>query len=504
MKNRLIIGVVVFVVSFLGIQISCNNNNQQSKNFPALEMPTNDPGGNTGNAVTIAGSNMQEVKPQAFNIVVQEGTQKIGTNLMQKLQNFDEASNTYHFASNANEIDSLKPGTVTFFEGHSIKRIVSVTNTGNGIDVVTQDALFTEYFKDADIKWNAQINWGEKTTPASTFKITMGNYALAQQPTEKNLEQQLNELNEEKENDKKEDEQKKEIEENGIDVKKGLGMAIPSFDAKEKKFAFEGSIKGWQISVKLQPQGETIGIELTASKGKFINLKAKGLVSHFNNESSIQVKDGKLEQFDMMNKGVNANMQLMFDAEALGEEENVFRLPIGISQMFIVAGIPVAVNVKCIFNIAPVLGEKAKTASSCFLNYNSNTGFKYSNGVTEFSNSSLPKCEIDDGEKKPGAEALGTDQIGVGLGLEFPRFEVGILGKLVVPYAVHKTTLKTFFDPGYFMGNKKDKCFQSSAEMKGSIGVMLNFFGLASYNVNKDVYIKKKELVRKGKCDGDL
>jgi hypothetical protein len=165
---------------------------------------------------------------------------------------------------------------------------------------------------------------------------------------------------------------------------------------------------------------------------------------------------------------------------------------------------PVTFNIKALFNISPVLPEKSKSSASCKVSFNSNSGFSFANGATNSNNSGLQSGDVDKGSLSQGASSKGTDQIGVGLGFEFPRLEVGLLHKVIVPYAVHKTTLKTFFDPGYFMGNKKDKCFQAACEMKGSIGVKLDFFGFASYKYEKDIYVKNKQLEKKGNCDGDL
>jgi hypothetical protein len=157
-----------------------------------------------------------------------------------------------------------------------------------------------------------------------------------------------------------------------------------------------------------------------------------------------------------------------------------------------------------LFNISPSLGDKAKSKASFNVKFNSNNGFSFANGATNTSNSSLNSSEIDKGEEDASTEGPGNEQIGVGLGLEFPRLEVGLLHNVIVPYAVHKTTLKTFFDPGYFMGNKKDKCFQVACDIKGSVGVKLDFFGMLDYKFNKDIYTRNKQLVTKGKCNGDL
>ncbi|MBA2500653.1 MAG: hypothetical protein H0V30_13060 [Chitinophagaceae bacterium] len=81
------------------------------------------------------------------------------------------------------------------------------------------------------------------------------------------------------------------------------------------------------------------------------------------------------------------------------------------------------------------------------------------------------------------AGAMGA---GIGMGLEFPRFEIALLGEIIVPYFVINTQLDTYRPCQ--MGNMKGKLVA---------GLSLSFFR-ASYNAEKELWSAKKRWEREG------
>jgi hypothetical protein len=448
-------GLFIFLCTFLGIQINCSTKNSDSE-YDTTEIENasiefsklDDNVGNTGNRINIANKKMDEVKPTVFTYTPQPNTREISLQEMQQLKSVDSGG-VFHFDSNAVFLDSITAGTTVFFKGHSIKKISTIAKTNGEYTISTSEALFTDFFKDADIAWNGRINWGNTklTARAKPRFFSFGNASYAQE--------------------------------------------MPEMDNQSINVSTE--IKGWNIGVSVQPNSNKLNVEIKAEKAGKCNITGTGFLSRLNQSGTIKAKDGKVEEVELTNDGVQGEMTVTVNARGLGSQVDLVTLPIKIEKMIIVEGIPVFLRLKALLKIYPELKANHNSTAGFKVAYDSKQGFSYKNNNFSTAPSHLLNSALGQSQK---GRTSGKDACGIGVGLELPRFEIGIFDKVIVPYFTNNISVTTYYEQEC---QDCKKCHHVGVQMSGSVGVNLDFFGLASFNASKQIYTKEKKF-RKGKC----
>lgn len=402
------------------------------------------------NTVTIAGRKLEEAdKASITNVVKQTNTNDIKLADMAALES---ASNTQLvFKGSPETLKALKPGQVVLFEGHSIKKISSITESGGKTIVNTTPAKFNEYFKSAKISYSDRLFWTENTIKNARFRVGTRK-AFAQ-----------------------------EITENGVE--------------------FSGSLSGWAISMKLEPEagggGRKLNIELTAKRGNSAGIEAKGFISDFQADSNIDMAESNLNSFNHQHNNLNGELTVKYAFLQLSEIAQI-SIPLEISRTILVNGvIPVTFALKCNLKVFPEVAANSSCQAHLKLTYNGSQGFTYNNR----SLASAGTIGGFDVQRVGDTGSASEGIVGVGVGLEFPRFQIGVFGELVVPYIVNNTAVIAYFESG--LPFVPGPCNEAKLTLKGSAGVNLSAFGL-SYTAATDLYEKKKVFRTPGsKCPED-
>ncbi len=390
-------------------------------------------------------------KPEksTYDVEYTDNTYVVDEEVMESLISSDLKSGVYKFKSDADELLDLKPAEIVFFYGNSVRRVNTVSEEGNEIVVYTEYVTLNEAIKNGTISWENKINWSSDESEMQNASLLMGNEIFAARQTE----------------------------------------------TSEFKIHYEGKIQGWDISVDLVPKDNKLTIDISATKEiagqKVCTISGKGFISQFTNECHFRFTDSNLDNFEMVNHGINGELELKFAAVGLGSETAQLVIPAKIQIPTRVYGIPVSFNLGCNLKIFPEVREGASSQASYKITYDSDMGFKYQNNSAE-ATSKINSYNMDVTGETVSAGVITT---GVGVGLEFPRIEVAVLGEVIVPYFLYNTSITTFYEPG--IASNLPPCQEGKMTIKCVSGVNLNFLG-ANYAFSKDHFTKEKKWQTEG------
>jgi hypothetical protein len=395
--------------------------------------------------------NIPKPDKSIYDVEYTENTEIIKENLMGMLISSDKASGVYRFNEDADDLLDIEPGKVVLFYGHSLRRIKSVQKEGNEIIVYTEYATLNEAIKNGTIAWESEIDWSSDQPEVKNASLLMGDVIFA------------------------------------------------SETSSELKIHFEGKIQGWDINIDLEPKNNKLSIDITGSKSikgqKVCSIQGKGFISKFTNQAEINFANSELENFEFQNNGLKGELEIIFAAVGLGSEIATLEIPAKIKMPTIVYGIPISFNIGCNLKIYPEVKEGASSQASYKITYDSDMGFNFTEGDAQV------KSKINSENMAVTGETVsaGVVAMGVGVGLEFPRFEIGILGEIVVPYFLYNTSVSTFFEPGLL--SNAPPCQEGRMKFKCVSGIDLNFFGV-NYAFSKTHFEKEKKWQTEGsRCE---
>jgi len=389
-----------------------------------------------------------EPDKSTYEVEYTDNTFVVDEEVMESFISSDKKSGVYKFNSDADDLLDLKPGEIVFFYGNSVRRVNNVVETDGEIIVNTEYVTLNEAIKNGTIGWENKIDWSSGQAEVQNASLLIGGDEIFAAQT-----------------------------------------------TSEFKINYKGKIKGWDISLDLVPKNNKLTIDITGTKSiggqKVCTISGKGFISQFTNECHFRFTDSNLENFEMVNHGINGELELKFAAVGLGSQVAQIEIPAKIKIPTRVYGIPVSFNLGCNLKIFPEVAEGASSQASYKITYNSDMGFKFADNSAE-ATSNLNSNNMEVTGETVSAGAITT---GVGVGLEFPRIEVAILGEVIVPYFLYNTSVITFYEPG--IASNLPPCQEGKMTIKCVSGVDLQFFG-ASYAFSKDHF----EKVRKWQTEG--
>ncbi len=386
-----------------------------------------------------------------YDVKYSDNTKIVSTETVDKLISSDKESGVYKFSADADELETLEPGDVVIFAGHSLRKIKNVEQSGDEIIVNTEYATLNEAITDGEISWEKTIDWSESSSNVNTASLIIGDVIYA------------------------------------------------SETKTEFKVHYKGKLQGWDIELELEPDGEKLKIKLTGEKSfngqKVCKITAEGFLSKFKHKTEMSFSGGQLVNFNESNDGLQGELNVNFAAVGVGSDIAYIGIPAKISIPVLIGGvIPVNLNLIATLKIYPEVQQGASSQGSYKLTYNSDMGFEYENGNTKL-NSKLNSQNMDiTGE----TVTAGTVTTGIGVGFEFPRFEVAVLGEIIVPFFLVNISTVNFFEPGILSGVKP--CQQGKLNLKVISGVNLKFLGV-EYNVQKTHFEKERKWNRGPGCD---
>lgn len=396
-------------------------------------------------------------KSEKLQATLQENTTSVSASVLSDLENYNPETGTYTFSGSADEVENLEPGKVVLFETHSLRKIKSVKKEGGKIMVESEYAKLTDYYKEADISYSTPVTWDKAGVAAAKVKVG--------QPIATIIPPLLTSL---------------EGEEEGLHVK------------------IEREIRGWKIEFELTPEaGDKLKIKLTATKERVCSITAEGFISSFTSNAAIQINGGETQHFSYNNDGLEGEVELKFAAVGLGSEIAILEIPAEIERTILVQGIiPVTLRLKANLKIYPEVATGASSQASMKLTYNSNLGFSY-DGSRMNTTGGVTNDNLD----QTGDSNTATAGIaGMGVGVEFPRFEIGILGNTVVPYLLLNTHASSYLSTG-LLDNRP--CHTATLKYAAHAGVTMSFFGIGSINNDYKIAEQEKRWKAEGSHCGD-
>ncbi|QIE60785.1 hypothetical protein G5B37_14840 [Rasiella rasia] len=394
---------------------------------------------------------------ETFTATTQENTASVPLVAMNALVSYTPETGMYVFNKNA-AVSGLKPGSVVLFEGHSLRKITAVKTQGSTIEVQSEFAKLTDYYKDLDLSYTAPINWSDDNSMATTSAHAGMPIATMIHPVS------------------------------------GL-LAPPSTNSRSVKL--KTTVKGWKIEIKIEPDGDKMKLELVGKKGKVCSITAKGNISSFESTSEIRIVNGETQHFSYDNNGLNGEMEVKFAAVGLGSEIAMLEIPAKIEKTILVYGvIPVTLRLKANLKIFPEVAVGSSSQVSMKLKYNSDTGFSYDGSRLTPRGAITGETPEQTGDCNTATPAIA----GMGVGVEFPRFEIGIFGNFVVPYLMVDTTYSTYLSTGLAGG--APPCHLARLKYKAKAGVSMNFLNVASVHNDYTIFDKVKKWTSEGSfCD---
>ncbi|NNM22411.1 MAG: hypothetical protein HKO54_02560 [Flavobacteriaceae bacterium] len=399
-------------------------------------------------------------KEQRFEATMQENTNSVPASEVNHLEAYDEASGTYTFSRKAKSVKDLQPGTVVLFETHSLRKIKSVSEQNGKIVVETDFAKLTEYFKDAEINYSANVNWNDPAT-ASHTKMSIGApYAVMGHPLITSTTQVVHDN--------------------------------PYSELKT-------SINGWKVTLKFTPiEGDRLKIKITAKKGNVCSIVAEGFISDFQSTGNISIANGETQNFSYQNRGLRGEMEVKFSAVGLGSEIAILQIPAKLERTILVYGIiPVTLRLKANLKILPEVAVGSSSQVSMKFTYDSNMGFAFDGSKMN----PIGNMSSENPEQTGDNNTATTGIAGMGVAVEFPRFEIGVLNTVVVPYIVLETTHSSYLSTGLLGG--APPCHLARLKYKGNAGVTMSFFGVGSIHNDYKLFEKTKKWTSEGSHCGD-
>lgn len=435
--RRFSIGFTLLLLIFLQPHFNCNSEKPGGESAKA----------NGNNPLFIREANTAIWSPPSAPDQVLASTIKMKPNAveidesgMQYLEKADQKGGLYIFSDDADKVAKLSKGSFVFFKNHSVRRIVNIEKKDGKLLVRTAKCRFIDVFTDAHLHFKEKYDWRDNSTAMlEQMGFSFGEVAFAQDPISQSL-------------------------------------------------SYEGTLRGYKIKIQLQPEGgRKLNFDISVKRESKANINFRGFITDFENETEVVVADSQLELFRSQNSNLRGEVEVKFAAIELGDEGELVNIPWTMfNRTILISGVPFQFKIKANVKVFPAIPSEASSQGHMKFTYASNTGFNYSGRMLK------PEGNVTQQTFEVLGETLsaGTMGAGIGMGLEFPRFEIASLGEIIVPYFATNTYLDTQLDTyrPCQMGNMKGKLVA---------GLSLSFFG-ASYNAEKEMWSAKKRWEREG------
>lgn len=369
----------------------------------------------------------------ASEVKLQPAAIEVSDENMKYFEKGDMKSGEYIFSSKAADVAKLQPGSFTFFRNHSVRKIVSVEKRGGKIVVQTEKCKFTDVFSDAHLHFKEHYDWKDNSTALlEKFHVSFGNMAIAQG---------------------------------------GAGNI-------SQNLSWEGNLANYKIKITLEPEGgRKLNYEINMKRESKANITFKGYISDYDNETELQVSNSELQMFRSQNQNLHGEVEVKFAAVELGEDGELINIPWTMFERpILIGGIPFVFKTKANVKVFPYIGEGASSQGNFKFTFDSNIGFRYAGNAVSAEGDVASNTMNIIGETL-SASMMGN---GIGMGVEFPRFEIASLGEIVVPYFLMNTAVNTQVDT-------YAPCQQGNMRCKLVAGVDVNFFG-ASYALENELW----------------
>jgi hypothetical protein len=359
------------------------------------------------------------------------------------------------FKGSAAAAKALKPGQVVVVPGELGRKVASVRESNGEIVVATTEATLGEIVKTGTVSWKKQILWNElpQETYTSAVDPLLGLVATVDGRVPDRL----------------------------------APLSAPS------GMNFEGKVQGFDVKYTLSPTPDRLNMTLVASKSvggkKVMAVSGTGYINNFTQETILTYEQSTPERMVARTTGLEGEMELKWAAFRFGTQDltevTSFQLPVELPIRFAVGPIPVKLGIKAVLQVVPELSVPQSSSGGSFkVRYNSEQGFAIEN---ELSNP-VGKLEKADIGVSGETVTAGDGPAGFGLGVEFPRLELAILGPTAVAFITVKTYSKGLWTPGTLLTSDIPPCQMGGTTLTAVTGYKLSLLGFVSVEDTKELW----------------
>jgi hypothetical protein len=282
----------------------------------------------------------------------------------------------------------------------------------------------------------------------------------------------------------------------------------PVLAQTSQKTTVEFTHQGWKFTIELEPKDERLNFNLVGSLSLAgttqaqASVSGKGWVSGFNYSSTLEYEGGSPVDMTTDINGLQGEIELKWAAfrspqQAIAEIVKFnapLSLPIPIAGPY---GIPMALQLKVAGRIVPELSAaESSSGGSWTVQYSSDQGFKVESDGVGLPQGVLKSDAID---TSGDTVTAGHGPAGFGLGVEFPRFELGFVGQSPFAFITIDTYSTSLWTPGTTLTADIPPCQYGYTKFSAIAGYQLKVLGWASLTDQYTLWEKQVDKYLDGK-----
>ena len=406
-----------------------------------------------------------------FDVTAQDDVEILDEGTVEdRLVSSDPAAGEYRFEGGT-DLGDLVVGQPVVVPGEGFGLLREVIEDGDDVVLRVDEATLADVIKDGEIAWDLDVAWDD-------FDITYEEFAALPGVTDVVITRDF-----------------------GPGGFQSIGYQTPT----PRKIEVSFSHAGWTFKVEFEPKDDKLNFKLTGSLKKGDSepaaISGEGWMSGFKYSTSAHFSDGSPTDISSAINGLRGEMELRWAAFTTPSTTvtEVVKFTVPVSVPFYLPGpygIPFKLEIKAIGRIVPELAvEDASSGGSWKVTYSSDQGFNVEEKIGKPTGSASSQQIGTSGE----TVSAGKGPVGFGLGLEFPRFELG-LAKLP-PFAfitmdMYSTSLWT---PGTLLTNDIPPCQYGYTKHSAVAGYELKLLGWAGISDQYTLFEQQENKYLDGK-----
>lgn len=336
-----------------------------------------------------------------------------------------ESTLKYTFEPSATAIAQLQPGDLAVLAGMAYRKVVRVQTTTAGLELFTERTTLPEVIQSGTIEWSQSVDFGAALQASA--------------------------------------------------------LEAGALRSRASGLSYEGEIRGYKVSLNLTPSAGRVEVDAVVSleiagERRFA-VQGTGHIEGFRTSGRAVIGDGGLIEFEAGQTQLRGELRLTAAAFNTGLSDELLSIPLGIDVPIQVGPVPLMLKVKGNVNVRLILSLMNSSAeASVSFRFDSDQGLRLAGTSVE----ATPGTASADLSELEGGSA-DTVAAGMSACLEFPRFELSMLGEFAsVGITQNNCAQSVFtFDP---------PCNQ----VRGSVTILglasLGFFGVTLASAQTEIY----------------
>jgi hypothetical protein len=285
---------------------------------------------------------------------------------------------------------TVEIGSVMLIEGLALRRVSSASRQGDDLIVETQEATLDELIQDGTMSWQQTVDY----STFRTAELYLGKQSCSAQQTETQV----------------------------------------TFTCTSDPYTFKLEFTSGSGTTQT-----TVTVTKELSGNASLELKGTGTVQDISTGGTVSYSGGDLEDMDLSQDNVRADMQLQIAAAGSGSGDLKFELPTPAFKIpFTVGPIPmhISIGAEAVLKLDVPLEATASATASVDLSYDADHGFTYEDDDVDVE-ATVNGTDIVDGNFDSASNFAAVD---AQYGVAFPRVGLSILTKEVAWIRVGFTT----------------------------------------------------------------